>query len=95
MYNPVTNSCTGCHTNCSECYGPNPFECTVCDTGFFKHPDFDVCLPNCPSGFTENSITKTCDGTPDTIACFTFDRVQFDYTVGSYTLLGGGVAGSV
>lgn len=87
------DECRSCHTNCTNCYGSNMYECTSCDNGFYLQPGTDVCLPTCPTGYTANSITNTCDGVAGQVLCFDFDCVSTSYpTTGSSSSVTGGVS---
>ena len=89
FYDAPANECKKCHDNCFACYGESAYECTECDTGSFKQPGFDICLPACPSGFGTDPTSKECTGEPDKLVCFTFDCNQYDYTEGSFSLIAG------
>ena len=87
------NLCVLCDSNCAVCYGTKIYECEACQDGFAKQIDIDICTADCPSGYTESPNTNTCDGDPDLVQCFTFDRIQNDYDLDPYYLRGGNTAG--
>ena len=66
-----------CHPNCDDCWykqvaeGDSPLcaacgygedRCFDCSVGFYKYPDSQTCNNYCPTGYTPNDETLTCDG---------------------------------
>ncbi|CAG9335196.1 unnamed protein product [Blepharisma stoltei] len=54
-------SCIACFNGCSQCTDITYNKCTACNTGFYFYSNTGQCLTECPSGYTANSGTKTCD----------------------------------
>ena len=56
-----------CHTNCKICTGPNNYQCSACNTGFYLNSDTNTCAETCPDGYHENTgevctrCTAPCD----------------------------------
>lgn len=61
------------------CTNDTVWECQECKDTFFLQRDGDLCTSHCPTGFTENSDSNTCEGDPELIFCLTFDRKQLDW----------------
>ncbi|CAG9335154.1 unnamed protein product [Blepharisma stoltei] len=52
-------SCVQCSTGCQVCTGPGYYQCTSCKNGYYF---LNIqCLSECPWGYTQNSVTHTCD----------------------------------
>ena len=67
--------CIQCDSQCAVCSGPGNHACTECEDGSFLQPDSTSCQRRCPTGYTENSDTNTCDGDGGQAICFTYDNV--------------------
>ncbi|CAG9335195.1 unnamed protein product [Blepharisma stoltei] len=86
------SSCSYCYAlSCSSCYGYSATMCTSCNPGNFLY-NSNICLSNCPTGYTENSSTKTCDFTTNTGLGIGFnDKIVLDsisgISVGSSNVL--------
>ncbi|CAG9335197.1 unnamed protein product [Blepharisma stoltei] len=61
FYQPDANQalCSACYAGCAHCTGSSYYLCTSCtSSSYFYNSNF--CLSSCPTGYTENSYTKTC-----------------------------------
>ncbi|KAL1508965.1 hypothetical protein ABEB36_003778 [Hypothenemus hampei] len=52
--------CKPCHEACETCTGPDQKSCLACAPGHVRVVDLDICLQQCPEGYFENFIDKTC-----------------------------------
>ena len=67
------SQCLPCSPCCEKCTDGTNYSCTECKANCFMQSGHSICLSNCPTGYTENSTTRACDGDPQEHACFTFD----------------------
>ena len=63
-----TYICSSCSAECLTCYGPSSNNCSSCTNilasagtvVYFKQPNSDACLADCPKGFFANSSSNSC-----------------------------------
>ena len=61
LYNASAHACQGCDTACTVCDGFYNYNCSSCDTGYRKQTGATVCLPFCPTAWTDH--TTYCSST--------------------------------
>ncbi|CAG9335174.1 unnamed protein product [Blepharisma stoltei] len=62
-----------CWPGCQTCTGIEYYECTSCQIGYYF---LNIqCLPECPTGYTQNSTTNSCDLGVDYIYLFLFPKI--------------------
>ncbi|CAG9822494.1 unnamed protein product, partial [Phaedon cochleariae] len=59
-YSDSQEVCQPCHEACETCTGPDQKSCTTCSPGHVRVIDLDICLQQCPEGYYENFLEKTC-----------------------------------
>ena len=81
-FNDTTDMCETCHANCETCDQSEDDSykfCPTCNVGFFKQrassSAIQTCLAFCPTGETEDSVNKQCNGS---------DGIVFDLTLDSW-----------
>lgn len=68
-------SSQACSTRCLTCSG-NPSYCLSCQPGYFSQPEaVGLCYTYCPTGYAQNSVTATCDGSPGVIVNYVLDDI--------------------
>lgn len=85
-WNTVTEACDIiCTTNCEECLSTRYDDCTLCLTGYFLTQG--VCVNSCPSGYTADSILRTCTLSSDSFILLQPTKIedQVTSTGSSYT----------
>ena len=95
-YDDSTHECVIiCHESCWLCDDLTFYNCDECSVGNF-HWGQGICRSYCPTGYTENSDTKTCDPIDDYVTpCLTFDRIAYDWsTTSGITAVGGATPGN-
>ncbi|XP_045465314.1 furin-like protease 2 isoform X1 [Harmonia axyridis] len=62
--------CQMCHEACETCTGPDPNSCLTCSPGYVRVLDLGICLQQCPEGYFEDYLHKTCvTCQPNCLAC--------------------------
>ena len=89
-YFPESNTCASCSDSCTECYDIYDYTCETCAEGFYQQPFSNICHSDCPSGFSVNDETQSCDNEVGPVACFTFSENKVDYTIGDVVLTSSG-----
>lgn len=74
------NICFSCVDACEECSEADRISCTVCSPGFYLQPNTRICLPQCPTSFAANSVTRTCDTVTGEVFCQAFDLNKTYFT---------------
>ncbi|KAI4457760.1 proprotein convertase subtilisin/kexin-related [Holotrichia oblita] len=59
-YSDAQGLCQPCHESCNTCTGPGQNNCLSCSPGHVRVLDLDVCLQQCPEGYFEDYLEKTC-----------------------------------
>lgn len=78
----ANKNCWPCHPYCSDCYGADQFQCTGCNSGFFKAYKRAGCVDSCPRGLYGNYLTQSCSANPLVTSLYPEDGLIFEY--GSY-----------
>ena len=52
-------TCSRCDSNCSECT-TLARTCISCPTSYFLDTNYNVCVPNCSTGYFANALNKLC-----------------------------------
>ncbi|CAG9312421.1 unnamed protein product [Blepharisma stoltei] len=79
-------SCLPCFTGCSTCSSSHYYQCSACDSSFYLLNV--LCDAQCPSGYSQNSVTNKCDLTNNLVIDLELnDYIVLDilsgFTVGS------------
>ena len=81
FYNPENDTCDRCSDGCLICEDDTNCTCSVCMTGYYLIANHTICVPECPTGYTANFSSNTCEGTSPYLAyVFLFDQNELDYT---------------
>ena len=94
----ITNTCVrSCHEICAACDGPNIWQCTMCNPGYYEVPIREpfrtgmLCLTECPTSFRVNG--PQCVRRDFRAYVFDFFRRQdFDLDVRGLELYGGNLS---
>ena len=73
-WDDVSKGCLKCNSKCAVCTGSLFLDCSSCVTGNYWF--FDVCLPICPSGYSENLVTLNCDLDYEKVLSLNFDTLS-------------------
>lgn len=87
--------CKSCDPACLECENANPDTCTECREGFYKLKNANYCVPDCPSGYTENDALRLCEGDPQNLGCITFETQELDFSNNFFEIQSGANKGEV
>ncbi|CAG9327427.1 unnamed protein product [Blepharisma stoltei] len=64
-YYIVGAMCQKCHPSCATCTANDEISCSSCSAGNYKQYGHALlCFDYCPIGFTEDTSTNSCTGTP-------------------------------
>ena len=65
-----------CNSSACLTCSANPNFCLTCKPGYYLQPaNVGLCYSYCPTGYTWNSGTLTCDGTPDMVVDYVLNTI--------------------
>ncbi|CAG9335153.1 unnamed protein product [Blepharisma stoltei] len=83
FYQPINQAlCSACYTGCASCTGSAYYLCASCGSSYFLYGSIQ-CLSNCPTGYTENTGTKSCDFLSNTgLSIVFYDKIMLNSIAG-------------
>ena len=85
FWDDVNKKCSKCNSKCKTCTGTQFLDCSTCISGNYWLSD--ICLTTCPTGFTSNSGTNTCDENYDLVLSLNFDTLNGQPSDASSTMV--------